>query len=97
MGVQGATADLIIWQNNVTAVALEHSYGRFVHISEEERHHTAIEQSDSGAALTNSRENHRFLPEKLCRDRGQHRVHVAKLSRQERLHKALHSGALVKA
>ena len=34
MGVQGATADLITWQNNVTAVALEHSYGRFVHISE---------------------------------------------------------------
>jgi hypothetical protein len=95
MGVQGATADLIIWQNNVTAVALEHSYGRFVHISEEERHHTAIEQPDSGAALTDSRENRRHDVKEFVGYRGQHGVHLTKLFRQEWLYKVLHSGVLV--
>jgi hypothetical protein len=95
MGVQSATADLVIWQNNVAAVALEHSYGRFVHISEEERHYTAIKQSDSGAARTDSRENRRHDVKEFVGYHGQHGVHLTKLSRQKRLEDVLHSGVLV--
>ena len=57
MSVQGAAADLIFWQDHIAAVAPEHTYRRFVHVREEERHHTAIEESDSGAALIHSRED----------------------------------------